>query len=119
MSTAPQKTAGLLTSQAAFAHPVISLHGISPILGIGLGHIHLFVLGLAVFEEIYRHLREQRVGKHILVLLLPLFHLLFDLRQLVGDQVRRTVNTAWVPTIWEEGVTRGGSPKSLRTLGIS
>ena len=27
--------------------------------------------------------------------------------------------TACVPTIWEDGVTSGGSPKSLRTLGIS
>ena len=29
------------------------------------------------------------------------------------------IDTACVPTIWEEGVTRGGSPRSLRTSGIS
>ena len=30
-----------------------------------------------------------------------------------------TLNTACVPTICEDGVTSGGSPRSLRTLGTS
>ena len=66
------------------------LNRIAPALGVCHRLVYLGLLCFPVFEEIYRHLREQGVGQHVFVLLAPLLHLFAQGVKLIRDQVRRT-----------------------------
>ena len=66
------------------------LYRISLVCGIGLGYVNTGLLCLTVLEEIGCNLREQSVGKNILLLLDPLLALLTELRKLGLNQVCRS-----------------------------
>ena len=66
------------------------LNRIAPALGICHRLVYPGLLCFPVFEEIYRHLREQGVGQHVFVLLAPLLHLFAQGVKLIRDQIRRT-----------------------------
>ena len=63
------------------------LYRISLVCGVGLGYVNTGLLCLTVLEEIGSYLREQSVGKNILLLLNPLLALLTELRKLGLNQV--------------------------------
>ena len=57
----------------------VLLNGVSTILSISCGNINLFLLSKTILEEVCSNLREQCIGKNVLILLLPLLNFLFKL----------------------------------------
>ena len=76
------ETPGLMFFRQLHFRFTAKLYRISLALGICHGSIYLGLLSLSVLEELFCYLREQSIGKDILILLLPLSTLFLELRQL-------------------------------------
>ena len=66
------------------------LCGISSVGCVSLGHIHLALLCVTILEVVDGDLREQSIGKDVLILLLVHLALFLELGKLRLDQVRGT-----------------------------